>query len=120
VRRDLVSQEQWLKNDLANNAASCTLAFMSAPRFASDSNGGFSYTQAIWQDLYNGGVDVALGGHDHWYERFQPLDANGNYDPNYGVTQFVVGAGSQLQLAVPVRHRWHGHRLRHRPMSRRS
>jgi len=89
------AQEQWLKNDLAGDTASCTLAYMSAPRFASNGNGGFSYMQAIWQDLYNGGADVALGGHDHWYERFQPLNANGSYDPNYGVTQFVVGTGGQ-------------------------
>lgn len=89
-------QEKWLQNDLANDTAACTLAFMQTPRFASyGTNGGYPYMQAIWQDLYNAGVDVMMGGHDHWYERFQPLDANGNPDSTYGIRQFIIGTGRQ-------------------------
>jgi hypothetical protein len=89
------AMDLWLQNDLAHDTATCTLAYMQQPRWASNGIGGYSYIQPIWQDLYNGGVSVALGGHDHWYERFQPLDANGNYDPKYGITSFVVGTGGQ-------------------------
>lgn len=89
-------QEKWLQNDLANDTAACTLAFMQTPRFASyGTNGGYPYMQAIWQDLYNAGVDVMMGGHDHWYERFQPLDVNGNPDSTYGIRQFIIGTGGQ-------------------------
>jgi peptidoglycan/xylan/chitin deacetylase (PgdA/CDA1 family) len=90
------AQEQWLQNDLAHDTAGCTLAYTTAPRFASyGTNGGYPYMQAIWQDLYKGGVDVYLSGHDHWYERFQPLDASGNVDNSYGIHEFIVGTGGQ-------------------------
>jgi peptidoglycan/xylan/chitin deacetylase (PgdA/CDA1 family) len=89
-------QETWLQNDLANDTAACTLAFMQTPRFASyGANGGYAYMQPIWQDLYNAGVDVMMGGHDHWYERLQPLDANGNSDPSNGIREFIIGTGGQ-------------------------
>jgi hypothetical protein len=42
--------------------------------------------------LHDAGVEVVLNGHDHWYERFAPQDADGRFDPQ-GVRQFVVGTG---------------------------
>jgi peptidoglycan/xylan/chitin deacetylase (PgdA/CDA1 family) len=87
--------DQWLQNDLAINTASCTLVFMQDPRWASNpsGDGGDSTYQQLWQDMYNGGVDVALGGNDHWYERFAPLNASGAIDNTYGVREFIVGTG---------------------------
>jgi peptidoglycan/xylan/chitin deacetylase (PgdA/CDA1 family) len=89
------AQDQWLQNDLAHDTAACTLAYMQQPRWASNGRGGYPYVQPLWQDLYNGGVDVVLGGHTHWYERYQPLDANGNPNSALGVTEFIVGTGGQ-------------------------
>jgi hypothetical protein len=34
-------------------------------------------------------------GHDHAYERFAPLDSNGNVDRANGIRQFVVGTGGK-------------------------
>jgi hypothetical protein len=48
--------------------------------------------KAIWRLLTDNGVEILLSGHDHDYQRWQPLDANGNPDEN-GTTQFVVGTG---------------------------
>jgi hypothetical protein len=47
----------------------------------------------LWRQLAAGGVDVALSGHDHHYERFTPLDARGRPDSAGGLRQFVVGTG---------------------------
>jgi peptidoglycan/xylan/chitin deacetylase (PgdA/CDA1 family) len=88
-------QDQWLQNDLKHDTAACTLAYGQQPRWNSNGRGGYPYVQPIWQDLYNGGVDVYLSGHTHWYERYQPQDANGNVDTAHGVRQFVVGTGGQ-------------------------
>jgi peptidoglycan/xylan/chitin deacetylase (PgdA/CDA1 family) len=87
--------EQWLQNDLANNTASCTLAFAQDPRWASTTSGsgGDNSYQALWQDMYNGGVDVYMGGNYHWYERFAPLNASGQIDNTFGIREFVVGTG---------------------------
>ena len=49
--------------------------------------------QQLWQDLYEGGADIVLGGHWHNYERLAPADASGDADPAFGIRQFVVGTG---------------------------
>ncbi|MDT4939130.1 MAG: hypothetical protein QOG80_2801 [Pseudonocardiales bacterium] len=89
------AQELWLKQDLAANASSCTLAYYQNPRWASTASGsgGDGTYQPIWQDLYAGGVDVVLNGDSHWYERFAPLDASGRPDATYGTREFIVGTG---------------------------
>ena|GEM_PF-2448677 len=51
--------------------------------------------QPIWSLLVRSGVDIVLSGHDHDYERFQPLDADGHPDPRHGTMQFVVGTGGR-------------------------
>jgi acid phosphatase type 7 len=97
-------QEQWLKAELAAHPASCTLAFWHHPRFSSGQHGSSGATQALWQDLYDAGADVALVGHDHDYERFAPQDASGAADPARGIREFVVGTGgrSHYSLSTPV------------------
>jgi acid phosphatase type 7 len=56
----------------------------------------------LWQALVDHGVDVALVGHDHAYERFAPIDASGAADPERGIRELVVGTGGK-SLA---RRRW--------------
>ena len=51
--------------------------------------------QALWAALHEGGVDVAVTGHDHDYERFAPMDAEGDLDEATGIRQFVVGTGGR-------------------------
>jgi len=41
------------------------------------------------------GADIALGGHDHDYERFAPQTPRGLADPKHGIRQFVVGTGGR-------------------------
>ena len=90
-------QETWLKNDLAAHPTACTLAYWHYPRFTSGLSGTvfLSSMKAFWQDLYNGGVEIVLNGHDHDYERIARLDVNGNPDPTNGVREFVVGTGGK-------------------------
>jgi hypothetical protein len=53
---------------------------------------------AIWSDLVAAGVEVVLSGHNHDYERFTFLDANGTPNPA-GTMQFVVGTGGKNDYA---------------------
>jgi hypothetical protein len=87
------AQEKWLRTDLATYPAACTLAYWHAPRFSSGYSGNNTYTQALWQDLYNVGADVVLSGHSHDYERFAPQDASGKLNRATGIREFVVGTG---------------------------
>jgi hypothetical protein len=43
--------------------------------------------------LYDHGAEVVLNGHEHLYERFEPLDPDGNVDESRGIRQFTVGTG---------------------------
>jgi alkaline phosphatase len=86
-------QARWLAEDLAAHRGKCTLAMWHHPRFTSGKQHGDGRFMAdLWRVLSANGVDVALAGHVHTYERFAPQDANGNADPN-GIRSFVVGTG---------------------------
>lgn len=89
-------QAQWLRNDLEENRALCTLAYWHRPPFSSGRYGAPKETarvRPLWRILNERGVDVLLTGHEHSYERFAPMDAAGNRDEENGVRLFVVGTG---------------------------
>ena len=91
------AEERWLRADLAaHSKARCTLAFWHHPPFTSSvSPVGVPRTQALLQDLYDGGADLLLAGHQHNYERFAPQTPQGIADPGRGVREFVVGTGGE-------------------------
>jgi hypothetical protein len=86
-------QLDWLRDDLRRHPSRCTLAYMHRPRFSSGKHGTSDRMKDAFAALYEGGVDVMLGGHDHTYERFAPQDPVGRKDPERGLRQFVVGTG---------------------------
>ncbi len=88
------AQEVWLAGDLAANSTKNVIAVWHKPRFSSGST-NLTELQPLIDDLYAAGVDIALVGHDHIYERFQPLDANGAHDPVFGIKHFTVGTGGE-------------------------
>ena len=95
-------QYEWLKRDLQRHPSRCALAFMHHPRFfASGTTVDNDHLTPLWQLLYAGGVDVVLGGHRHYYERFARLDADGAADPQKGIREFIVGTGGRL-LGTPT------------------
>lgn len=87
------AQEQWLREDLAENPSDCTAAYFHQPRFSSGEHGNIESVAPFWEALYDAGVEVVLNGHDHDYERFAPQDPSGQADPAHGIRQFVVGTG---------------------------
>jgi hypothetical protein len=86
-------QLAWLREDLRTHPSRCTLAYMHRPRFSSGQHGDSERVKAAFRVLYDGGVDVLLGGHDHLYERFAPQDPDARADSVRGIRQFVVGTG---------------------------
>lgn len=86
-------QMRWLKQDLADHPAPCTLAFWHHPRFSSGLHGSDLNQTPLWQALYDAGADMVVSGHDHSYERFALQDPTGRADPARGIRQFVVGTG---------------------------
>jgi 3',5'-cyclic AMP phosphodiesterase CpdA len=82
----------WLQRELQNQPR-CTLAFWHHPRFTSGPNGDNPQTGPIWELLYGAGVDVVLAGHDHVYERYLPMNPDGQLDRGRGIRQFISGGG---------------------------
>ena len=86
-------QLQWLRQDLRQSDARCTLAMWHQPRFSSGEHGNDPTVAPFWNVLYDAGADLILNGHDHDYERFAPQDPNGNRDKDHGIVEIVVGTG---------------------------
>jgi len=89
------AQEQWLRADLAASTKPCTLAYWHHPRWSSGSHGSDVTVDALWRALHEGGVEIALVGHDHDYERMQPIDGDGALDEATGLVEIVVGTGGR-------------------------
>lgn len=88
-------QQRWLERDLRRNAKHCTLAFWHHPRYSSVAVEGRGPKQTVdlWRTLHDAGADLVLNGHQHFYERLAPQDADGNLDRVHGIRTFVVGTG---------------------------
>ena len=86
------AETNWLNSDLNKNKLACTIVYYHEPMFNVGPEGTATNTAGIWQILAQHHVTIALNGHDHDYQRWVPLDANGNPSAT-GVTEFVSGAG---------------------------
>jgi len=98
-------QAQWLKQELAT-AQPCVAAAWHHPRFSSaPAPGGDNTTMtALWDILDRAKADVVLQGHEHHYERFAPMTADGTLSVTGGMRSFVVGTGgaqTYAHAAVP-------------------
>jgi hypothetical protein len=96
-------QYDWLVKDLADHPAECTLAYWHHPRFDwlkyqnADWTESYEWLRSkpFWDALYAAGADVVLAGHNHNYSRWLPMNARGRFDPQHGLTQFIVGTGGR-------------------------
>jgi chitodextrinase len=86
------NEYQWLQNDLATHPNACTIAYYHHPVFNVGPEGYTTTMKDIWSLLAQYGVTIVLNGHDHNYQRWIPLDGNGNPSSS-GITEFVVGSG---------------------------
>jgi 3',5'-cyclic AMP phosphodiesterase CpdA len=99
--RALQAQYEWLERLLADDAQApahtqdCLLVMWHAPFYSSGMHrGSGDKMRRFWQLIDRYGADLVLSGHEHFYERFDPLDAEGR-SPRDGQAprQFVVGTG---------------------------
>lgn len=88
------AQLNWLSSDLAANAGKCILAYWHEPRFSIADHGGNDTYSPFWATLHAHGADVILQGHNHVYERYPQVAANGVLDAS-GPVSFIVGTGGR-------------------------
>jgi hypothetical protein len=83
----------WLEQDLAENPRECVLAYWHVPRWSSgEEHGRDPRVQPLWETMFEAGAELVLNGHEHNYERFTPMNAEGEPVPN-GLRQIVIGTG---------------------------
>ena len=87
-------QVEWLRKDLTSTRNNCTLAYWHHPLFSSGHHGNHDDVKPIWKALSAVNADIVLSGHDHNYERFAPMSANGE-KRRRGTRSFVVGNGGR-------------------------
>ncbi len=85
-------QEVWLRDVLAANPHKCVIAAMHQLPFSSGQNGDTPRYAALAKALYEYGADILIGGHDHNYQRYVPMNDLGQADPK-GFREFVIGTG---------------------------
>lgn len=87
-------QYAFVARDLtANSSKPCTLAYWHHPLHSSGPNSSQRRMADIYRLLYDNNADLVLAGHEHWYERFAPLNPDGAIDTARGLRQYVVGTG---------------------------
>ncbi len=86
------AQLAWLKSDLTRNPAKCVLAYWHQPLYNGGRHPPSKRMYEAFAALYRAGAEVVLNGHDHNYQRFAPMNADGARRTN-GVRQFVAGTG---------------------------
>jgi len=86
-------QVEWLEADLEASSARCTIAIWHAPRWSSGRYANDPEYDTFWRVLYDGGAEIVLNGHEHLYERFEPMSPDGGIDDARGIRQFTVGTG---------------------------
>ena len=65
------AEEEWLREDLKEHPAACTVAYWHKPLFSSGGkHGNDQEVKPLWQALYEAHATIVLNGHDHDYERF--------------------------------------------------
>ena len=74
--------------------ARCSVITMHHPLFSSGEHGPNPVVTPLWRTAVRHRTDVALGGHDHDYERFRRMNASGTITRD-GIASFVSGAGGK-------------------------
>jgi hypothetical protein len=92
TNKNATAQLNWLQNDLATNTSPCVIAYYHEPLYTIGKESAEPQLQSWWNLFVQNHVTLVLNGHNHDYERWNPIGLNGNLDPN-GVTEIVDGTG---------------------------
>ena len=90
------AQLEWLRDDVAAHPGQNYILYTHHPRYTSSDNHGPSDDVCpLWDALAEtGGLEIALFGHNHQYERFAPMDCHGQAGDT-GARSFVIGSGGK-------------------------
>ena len=85
------AQVTWLRTELERRQPRCLAAIWHHP-IVSSGAGATPTMRFVWGILQGYGAELVISAHDHFYERFAPIDSVG-VPTSSGVRLFVVGTG---------------------------
>lgn len=92
---DCAREARWLDADMTRNAKKCTIMNMHHPLYSSGYEHGDSpQGKPFWKVGLKHRAEIVLAGHDHNYERFHRMNADGKVT-TAGIRSFVVGTGGK-------------------------
>ena len=94
---DCAGEAVWLDKDMTANPRKCTAIAMHHPRYSSGTDpmhGDRLEVRPLWGVAFLHHADLALAGHEHQYQRFRAMDADGHVTDD-GLVSFVVGTGGK-------------------------
>lgn len=90
---DTSDQAEWLHEDLANaGKGKHKMAYLHRPRYSCGTHGSSDTPGALWDILLDARADIVVAGHDHNYQRYPRMDADGDRADD-GIVSFVAGTG---------------------------
>jgi len=96
------AMQEWIRNDLAADNATCEVAVWHEPAFGSDvtfHGDGKDAMRSVWKTLDERGVDMVVTGHAHSYQRYQRMNYQGT-GTSSGMPSVIVGTGGKSLIKV--------------------
>jgi chitodextrinase len=93
------AQYEWLKTKLEQESGQCSVIYFHHPMYNIGDQEPATRMKGVYDLAVQHDVTMILTGHDHTYQRWMPLNANGEVDPS-GVTQIVTGNGGHSSMNV--------------------
>lgn len=99
----------WLRDDLAASDADWKIAFFHHPPYTSSSSREASMLvrNGLLPILEEGGVDIALAGHDHFYERSQPIWQGEVAEGDSRAITYIIAGFGGTGMTETVDGNWH-------------
>lgn len=90
------AQLAWIQADVAAHPGMRYILYAHRPRYTSSAaHGPSDVICPLWDALADaGGLEIVLGGHNHSYERFAPMNCAGQASGD-GARSFVIGSGGK-------------------------
>lgn len=95
---------KWIAAEVASHPSKCLMAMWHHPVWSAGEHGNNTPMVPVWNQLHSYGADVVLNGHDHGYQRSQPLGqasitstgsvSDPQVDPS-GMVQIIAATGGQ-------------------------